>query len=52
MLFGVPLNTLLSFGRSFADLLLFFVGPGFDTMSPAITSCANLRKLKIEPSVI
>ena len=41
--FGVPLNTFIFFGRPCGDLQSFFVGPGFDSTSPSISSCANLR---------
>ena len=40
---GVPLNTLIFFGRPRGDLQSFCEGSGFNFMSPSI-SYANLRK--------
>ena len=36
-------------GRPTEDLQSFCVGPGFDSMSPSISSCFNLRKLRLYP---
>ena len=49
--FAVPLNTPIFFGRPRGDLQLFCVGPGFDSRSPSISSCANLRKLRLTLNV-
>ena len=41
--FGVPLENLIFFGR---PLGYFFVGPGFNSMSPATSIWVYLRKLR------
>ena len=48
---AVPLNTLIFFGHPTEDLQLFCVGPGFDSISPSISSCFNLRKLRLHPLI-
>ena len=47
--FVVLLNTLIFFGRPRGDLQSFSVGPGFDFMSTSLSSCADLRKLRLSP---
>ena len=47
--FAVPLNTLIYFGCLTRDLQSLCVGPEFDSMSPSIGSCFNLRKLRLYP---
>ena len=43
---GVPLNTLICLP---GDLKPFCVGPGLGSLSPSISSCFNLRKLRLSP---
>ena len=47
--FDVPLNTFIFFGHPRGDLQSFCVGPGFDSTLPSVSSCTNLRKLRLSP---